>query len=148
MARKDAPHAPKARARKRAIQALYQWSMTEQEPGEIIRQFRDAQDFSKVDVDYFETLTRGTVDKRDELDEALTGCSDRPLQQLDPLELSILRCGAYELIHHIEVPYRVALNEAVGLAREFGSEQSPGYVNGVLDRLSRQVRAAEHDAGA
>lgn len=101
---------------------------------------------SRVDQEYFETLVEETVSGVEALDEGIAQHLDRDIGRLDAMELSILRLAACELRHHIEVPYRVVLNEAVELAREFGSDQTPVFVNAVLDRCARQWRDAEYRA--
>jgi N utilization substance protein B len=94
-------------------------------------------------VDYFKDLLHGVPANLDELDAGLKGCVDRSIDSVDPVERAILRLGAYEMMHHPEVPYRVVINEAVELAKVFGAEQGHKYVNGVLDKLARKVRKAE-----
>ena len=131
------------RARRRALQAVYQWQMTGQEATDILRQFRDAQDFSQVDVEFFEQLLRGVASGADELDAVLQPFLDRPIAEVDVMERVVLRLGTWELMHCPEVPYRVVLDEAVDLAHRFGSEQGHSYVNAVLDKAAQQLRAVE-----
>jgi N utilization substance protein B len=145
--RPDNPHGDRRRARRRALQALYQWQMTGQDAGDIYRQFLEQQDMSRVDVEYFKTLVHDVIAQHAELDKQIADVADRKLEQVDPLELSVIRLAAYELLHHMEMPFRVVLDEAVNLARDFGSDQSPVYVNGVLDRCARNWRAVEVKAG-
>jgi len=130
-------------ARSFALQALYQWSMAGQSVNEIEAQFRVDNDMSNTDVQLFAELLRGVVSGSKDLDEAYRPFLDRPLTDLDPVELSVLRIGAYELIHRLQVPYRVAINESVELAKVFGATESHKYVNGILDKLAQRVRAAE-----
>jgi len=134
---------PRHRARKRAIQAIYQWQVSHEEAGDILEQFHAEQDLSRVDADYFDGLVRGVTATAAELDRALEPLLDRPLDQVDPVERAILRLAAYELRHRPELPWRVVLDEAVELAHVFGAEQGHAYVNGVLDRCAREWRAAE-----
>lgn len=136
-------HAPRSRARRRALQAVYQWQMTGQDATDILTQFRDAQDFSQVDEEFFEQLLRGVASGADELDAILQPYLDRPMAEVDVMERVVLRLGAWELLHCPEVPYRVVLDEAVDLAHRFGSEQGHSYVNAVLDKAARQLRAVE-----
>ena len=95
---------------------------------------------------FFPDGTRGVVRCVDELDAALLPFLDRPVAQVDPIERGVLRLGAYELRHRVDVPYRVVLNEAIEVAKRFGAEHGHTYVNGVLDRLAAQWRAPEYRA--
>ena len=128
------------RARRRALQALYQWHLTGQDAGEIIAQFREEQDFSNVDTELFATLVRKVSRDRADIDEKLVPFLDRPLSQLDIIEHVILSIGAYELLNSIEVPHQVVIDEAINLAKLFGAEQGHSYINGVLDKAAKQLR--------
>ena len=134
---------PRIRARRRALQAIYQWQITHQDADEILRQFREIQDMSQVDEGYFEQLLRGGTNDKERLDEALRPFLDRPMDQVDVMERVVLMIGAWELLDCREMPYRVVLDESVGLARRFGSEQGHSYVNAVLDKAARKWRADE-----
>ena len=134
---------PRSRARRRALQALYQWQITGQEAAEILRQFRAVQDMKGVDEAYFEALLRGIVAGQEGLDDELQPFLDRPIGQVDLMERVVLRIGAFELLNCPELPFRVVLDECVDLAHRFGSEQGHSYVNAVLDRAARQWRSAE-----
>lgn len=134
---------PRKRARRRALQAIYQWQITAQDPAEILGQFRIAQDLSQVDEEHFESLLLGVTADREILDEALQPFLDRPLEQVDVMERVVLGIGAWELLNCPELPFRVVLDEAVDLARRFGSEQGHSYVNAVLDKAARVWRAEE-----
>ena len=134
---------PRKRARRRALQAIYQWQITHQEADEILRQFREIQDLSQVDVGHFEELLRGVINETKRLTEALEPFMDRPMEQVDVMERVVLMIGAWELLECPEMPYRVVLNESVDLARRFGSEQGHSYVNAVLDKAARKLRADE-----
>ena len=133
----------RSRARHLAVQALYQWQMTGQDIGDVVGQFLASQDGAKFEVDYFRDLLRGIAIDLNALDAWLQPHVDRPIAQIDPVERAILRLGAYELAHHPEVPYRVVINEAVELAKVFGAEEGHKYVNGVLDKVARTLRASE-----
>lgn len=131
-------------ARRLTVQALYQWLLNESSPAAMLKQFRDdPEGFGRADRAYFDTLLRGTVDQAAELDALLQPYLDRPLDQLDPVEHAVLLLGAYELTAHPEVPWKVAVNEAVTQAKLFGAEEGYKYVNGVLDRVAHQLRAVE-----
>jgi N utilization substance protein B len=133
----------RSRARHHAVQAVYQWQLTGHDVGEIVTQFLAAQDPKSFEVEYFRDLLRGVAMNLSRLDGWIAPHIDRPIEQLDLVERAILRLGAYELGFHPEVPYRVAINEAVELAKTFGAEEGHKYVNGVLDKLARELRSAE-----
>jgi N utilization substance protein B len=133
----------RSRARHLAVQALYQWQMTGQDVGDVVGQFLVSQDGARFEADYFRDLLRGIATNLGALDAWLQPHVDRPIAQIDPVERAILRLGAYELGHHPEVPYRVVINEAVELAKVFGAEEGHKYVNGVLDKVARTLRAPE-----
>ena len=128
------------RARRRALQALYQWHLTGQEVGEIIDQFREEQDFSNVDIELFATLVRKVSKEQADIDEKIQPFLDRPVAQLDVIEHVILSIGAFELLYSIEVPHQVVIDEAINLAKQFGAEQGHSFVNGVLDKAAKQWR--------
>ncbi len=134
---------PRRRARRRALQAIYQWQMTGQEPRDILAQFLEIQDMKGVDVEHFEKLLVGVGSQSESLDRSLEPYLDRPSQQLDEMERATLRIGAYELLHCPELPFRVVLDECVDLAQRFGSEQGHAYVNAVLDRAVKDWRVHE-----
>ena len=135
----------RSRARRRALQAIYQWQMTGQDPAEILRQFLEIQDMSGVDVEHFERILRGVGEHAGQLDDALGPFLDRPSEQLDQMERAVLRLGAFELIHCPELPFRVVIDECVDLSARFGSEQGHAFVNAVLDRAAEQWRIHEAD---
>ena len=128
------------RARRRALQALYQWHLTDQDVGEIIAQFREEQDFSNVDTELFATLIRKVSKGQEEIDAKIEPFLDRPLSQLDVIEHVILSMAAYELINSIEIPHQVVIDEAINLAKQFGAEQGHSFINGVLDKAAKQWR--------
>ncbi|GAB4200582.1 MAG: transcription antitermination factor NusB [Wenzhouxiangellaceae bacterium] len=141
--RPQSPHEPRSRARRRAVQALYQWQLNPESASSIVSQFLDEQDFTGVDIEFFRDLILGVENHQDSLDEQLSAYLDRAIVQVDPLELAILRLGALELTQRLEVPVRVVIDEAIELARRFGSEQGHAVVNGVLDKLAHKTRQAE-----
>ena len=134
---------PRKRARRRALQAIYQWQITHQDADEILRQFRDIQDMSQVDEAYFEQLLQCVIKENERLIEALEPFLDMPMDQVDVMERVVLMIGAWELLDCPEMPYRVVLDESVDLARRFGSEQGYSYVNAVLDRAAGKWRPDE-----
>jgi len=145
---KSHPFESRRRARRRLVQALYQWQITGYPAATIIEQFLEEQDWAGADQDYFSLLLSEVIDNSRHIDSSLQTFLDRPLQQVDLTELAILRLAATELIMHPEIPYRVVLDEAVELAKRFGAEQGHGFVNGVLDPATREWRAAEFEPAA
>lgn len=140
--------ARRRKARHYALQALYQWHMAGASPSAIEAEFRTDYDFAVVDLEYFQAVVHGVPAQAEELDALLEPLLDRKLTELDPVERSLLRLGAFELRERMDVPYRVVINEAVALAKKFGASESFRYVNGVLDRLAGDLRAPEVRAGA
>jgi N utilization substance protein B len=138
--------AERRKARHYGMQALYQWHMAGASLNDIEAQFRDEYDFSHVDLEYFQALLHGIPACVDELDEVLAPLLDRKLDDLDPIEHTLLRMGMYELTQRIDVPYKVVINEEVALAKKFGATDSHKYINGVLDKAARQLRKVEIDA--
>lgn len=138
----------RSRARRRAVQALYAWELGGNPMPRVIEDFRHEQDMQIADLDYFEDLLRGVEVHREELDAGLAPCLDRDILRVDPIERAVLRLAAFELKHRPDVPYRVVLNEAVEVAKRFGSEQGHTYVNGVLDKLARASRPVEYGAAS
>lgn len=134
------------KARHYAMQALYQWQMSQNALQQIENQFRGEFDFSQVDLEFFQELLHRIPAQVGELDALLAPHLDRAVNELTPIELALLRMGAYELAHRIDVPFKVAINEAVSLAKKFGAAESHKYINGVLDNVAKQTRAVEISA--
>lgn len=133
----------KRRARKLALQALYQWLMSGSELHEIEAQFRIANNMDKVDADYFCGLLYGIPKCVQQLEDRFIPFLDREITGLNPIELTVLRIGAFELIHCPEIPYKVVLDEAISLTKAFGAQDGYRYVNGVLNNLAQQARSVE-----
>jgi len=133
----------RARARRYAMQALYQWDLSGSDLPLIRRQFREAEDFTKADSKYFIDCLSELPKKVDIIDKNLSDYIDRPFEQLDPVERAVLRLAIYELLYRQDIPYRVSINEAVKLTKKFGAEQGHAFVNGVLDKAAHSLRASE-----
>jgi len=133
----------RARARRYAMQALYQWDLSGTDLPLIRRQFLEAEDFSRTDKKYFIELLRKVPQNADIIDNIISEYIDRPFEQLDPVERAILRIAVYELQYRVDIPYRVTINEAIQLTRKFGAEQGHAFVNGVLDKVAHALRPAE-----
>ncbi len=134
---------PRHRAREFALQGLYQWLLNNEDAGAIDAHIREAHGFGKADAEHFDGLLHGTIRDVTALREKLTPLIDRPLAELSPIEHAVLLIGAYELKNHIEIPYKVVINEAVELTKSFGGIDGHKYVNGVLDKLAAQMRDVE-----
>ena len=130
------------------MQALYQWRMAGAPLTVIEAEFRAEYDFANVDLPFFQALLHEVPGCADELDSTLEPLLDRSLDELDPIEHTLLRMGVFELMHRIDVPYKVVINEAVALAKKFGATESHKYVNGVLDKAARNLRKVEIEAAS
>jgi N utilization substance protein B len=150
MARHRTERSGRARSlsRRLAMQALYQWQLTGQSFAELRNQYTSDEGYPEVDPEYFQQLLQGVVEGATELDGMLGEWIDRPVAQLDPVEHAVLLIGLQELRQHPEVPYRVVLNEGVELAKKFGATEGHKFINAVLDRAARRLRAAEQQASA
>ncbi len=132
------------KARRNTVQALYQYFMTEKAVADVIAEFEsDEHTLAKTDVEYFKLLLRGTIKCNAELDTQIENLIDRPVNELDAIERAILHIGCYELKYHVEIPWRVVVNESIELAKLFGAEESHKYINGILDKVAKELRATE-----
>ena len=137
---------PRRLARRRAVQALYSWQLSSDNLIDIENQFLVDQDMKDVDLAYFKELLHQVPGHLDEIDEKITATIDRAFSELDPIECSIMRMAVYELLHRPDVPYRVVINEAIELAKTFGSAEGFKYVNSVVDNLAKELRTVEVNA--
>ena len=135
--------AARSRARRRALQAVYAWQLSQSPVEKVIENFRAEQDMDVADLEYFEQLVRGVAEHAEQIDAVLARYIDRDVAQVDPIERAVLRIAGYELAYRLDVPYRVVINEAIETTKRFGAEQGHTYVNGVLDRAAAEWRAAE-----
>ncbi|MYA35488.1 MAG: transcription antitermination factor NusB [Gammaproteobacteria bacterium] len=135
---------PRNRARRLALQALYQWIMSENDPREIAKQLREDAD-GRIDLDYFDRLFPAISESRNELQQHLEPVLDG--RRLDPVEQAVIWLGTFELAGQSDVPYRVVIDESVELAKVFGATDSYKYVNAVLDNLAPRLRGDEAAAG-
>ncbi len=138
---------PTARARQRArhcaIQALYQAQVNPLPPVELVAQFRADNELEEADAEFFTEGVLAVLRRAPEFDADIAPFADRPPEEMDPVERAILRLAAWELKERLDVPFRVVIDQAVTLARRFGASESHRFVNGVLDRAARRLRAAE-----
>ena len=135
--------ATRRKARSLAMQALYQWHMAGQSINEIEAQFRVVNAFTGVGGANVREILHGVPSLESELDDLLVPCLDRPMDELDPVELAILRLSLFELRNRVDVPYRVVINEGIELAKVYGATDGHKFVNGVLDKLAPRLREAE-----
>lgn len=126
-----------------ALQAMYQWQLSSAPAEEIEAQFVAHQITKNIDLDYFKELIHSIPLQCEEIDGRMIPFLRRPVHELDPIELAILRIAIYELANRLDIPYRVILNEALELAKRFGSIEGYKFVNGVLDQVARQLRTLE-----
>ena len=143
MPQPNALAAQRRKARHYGLQALYQWSMAGSTLSDIEAEFRTDNDFRYTDGEYFTALLKGVASDVDALETLFSPCLDRALDDLDPIERNLLRMGTFELRDRIDVPYKVVINEAVSLAKKFGASESHRYINGVLDKVARELRSVE-----
>lgn len=134
---------PRHRAREFALQGLYQWLLNNEDAGAIDANIREAHGFDKADAEHFDALLHGTIRQSTALRAGLAPLIDRPIDQLSPVEHAALLIGAYELGNHLEIPYKVIINEAVELTKSFGGIDGHKYVNGVLDKFAAIARDVE-----
>ena len=136
---------PSARkkARHMLVQALYQWQLSGTSINAIEAQYMAEKGMAKADSDFFRELLHEIPAKLDELDAAYREFLDRDPSALDPISLAVLRIGVYELLHRVDVPYRVVINESVNLAKTFGPTDAYKYINGIVDRVAARARRME-----
>ncbi|MDY0970622.1 transcription antitermination factor NusB [Siccibacter turicensis] len=132
--------AARRRARECAVQALYSWQLSKNDIADVEYQFLAEQDVSDVDVNYFRELLSGVATNSAYLDGLMAPYLSRQLDELGQVERAVLRISLYELSKRDDVPYKVAINEGIELAKTFGAEDSHKFVNGVLDKAAPQIR--------
>lgn len=140
----EEPHvSPRTQARRVAMQGVYQWQMTNDAPIAIMRYFQESDRLQDLDFDLFKELLDNVIAQHEQLDQVFAQYLDRDINRLDPVERAILRIGTYELQTNLAIPYKAVINEAVELAKRFGSEDGHKFVNGVLDKVAKQLRQLE-----
>ncbi len=130
-------------ARRYALQAMYQWQVAGASLNEIESEFLRYHIDKKLDLEFFKELIHGIPEHCDEIDQAMQPYLGRPLLEIDPIEMAVLRVAVYELLKRQDIPYRVTINEALELTKKFGSIEGHKFVNGVLDRVARIQRPTE-----
>jgi N utilization substance protein B len=140
------PKSARRRARELALQGLYEWLISGTEAGVIDAHMHEQEGFDKADAAHFDALLHGCIVEAADLDAVLAKFVDRKTTELSPVEHGVLMIGAYELRHCVDIPYKVAINEAVELAKSFGGTDGHKYVNGVLDKAAAVLRPVEVQA--
>jgi N utilization substance protein B len=138
----------RTRARELMVQALYQKQIAGHSTAELVAQYHEDANYQRVDQEFFDELFPAISNGQAGLEQKIDAFIDRPLEQLDPIELSILLIGVHELEARIDVPYRVVINEGVNLAKRFGATDGHKYINACLDVAAQSLRQVEVEAGA
>ncbi len=146
VSRRPKPKSARRRARELALQGLYEWLVSGAEASVVDSHMREQTDFDKCDSVHFDALLRGCILEASAIDAVLKRHVDRQTEQLSPVEHGVLMIGVYELTHCIDIPYKVAINEAVELAKAYGGTDGHKYVNGVLDKAAVDLRPVEVNA--
>jgi N utilization substance protein B len=133
----------RGKSRRLAMQAIYQWQMTGDNISDIKQQFFDENNMAKLDSAFFSEVVSGVASSISELDPLLEKYMSRTVESVDPVERAILRLASYEFINRLDIPYRVVLNEAVNISKEFCAEKSHTFVNAVLDKVAKEIRHIE-----
>ncbi|MCL1058943.1 transcription antitermination factor NusB [Shewanella sp. Choline-02u-19] len=128
------------KARRLAVQAIYSWQLSGNNIADVEHEFLTEQNVDGVDITYFRELLAGVATKKSQLDELIIPFLTRPLNEVDPVEKAIVRLATYELTFRKDVPYKVAINEAIELAKAFGAEDGHKFVNGILDKLVARTK--------
>ncbi len=136
--------AAKRRARKRLVQALYQWQMNKSSVNDIINQFLTEQDMGKVDQPFFQKSLHQIIEDMDSIEIEIDALLERSTFSVGAVEKAIMMIGIFELKNHIETPYKVVLNEAIELAKQYGGEGAHTFINGTLHKASQKIRPLEH----
>ena len=136
--------AAKRRARRRLVQALYQWQLNKSRASTIITQFLTEQDMGKVDQLFFQKTLNGIIDNMEEIQAEITPLIERSTYAVGEVEKAIMMIGVFEFKNHMETPYKVILNEAIELAKQFGGDGAHTFINGTLHKASKKFRPLEH----
>lgn len=141
--KRPAPTSARRRSREFALQGLYQWLLSGDVGAEAVAHIAELPDFTKCDRSHFDSLLHGCIEHAPALDAVLARHVDRKTTQLSPVEHAALLIGCFELMHCLDIPYRVVINESVELTKSFGGTDGHKYVNGVLDRCAAELRPSE-----
>ncbi|NIG62794.1 MAG: transcription antitermination factor NusB [Serratia symbiotica] len=139
--------AARRRARECAVQALYSWQLSRNNIADVVHHFLTEHDINGVDIVYFHELFSGVAVNAGMLDMLMVPYLSRQLDELGQVERAVLRIALFELKMREDVPYKVAINEAIELAKTFGAEDSHKFVNGVLDKAAPTIRKKNKSYG-
>jgi N utilization substance protein B len=143
---KAASTGARTRARELLLQALYQKQIAGHDSAELLQQFREQTAYKRVDQEYFDKSLAEICATQEELEKSIEPLIDRPLEQLDPVEMGVMLIGVFELQTRPDVPFRVVINEGVNLAKRFGALDGHKYINACLDLAAQTLRSAEVQA--
>jgi transcription antitermination protein NusB len=141
--KKRKPSKSRRKSRELVLKAVYRDMINETDIKQVFLDMKDDPDYHKIDETYFKQLLNGVAGELKALDEQIKTFLDRPLEELSPIEHAILRVSSYELLFDISIPYRVAINEGVELAKTYGGAEGHKYINGVLDKVAASARPHE-----
>lgn len=133
----------RTRARELMVQALYQKQIAGHSTTELVAQYQEDTAYGRVDQEFFDELFPVISNTQESIEKKIDALIDRPLEQLDPIELSILLIGVHELETRADIPYKVVINEGVNLAKRFGSTDGHKYINACLDVAAKSLREVE-----
>lgn len=138
--------AQRKKARELALQALYSHLMSGNDIKQVELSIATSNDMSKVDMEYFQAIIHGVAAEPEVIDKAYKAYLGRLPEELDPIEKSIMRLATFELLHRIDTPFKVVINEAIELAKIYGAEESHKFINGALDKAVKTLRKDERNA--
>lgn len=131
------------KARGLVLQALYQQQLSDEVATNIQSEFLSDNDTAKFDVEYFNEVFLGVIAERPVIDEAISAHTSREFDQISPIECAILRLSTFEMMHRLDIPYKVVINEALELAKQYGATDGYKFVNGILDKIAKEHRQLE-----
>lgn len=143
---KAASTGARTRARELLLQALYQKQIAGHDSAELLLQFREQTAYKRVDQEFFDEALAKICNSQAELEKTIEPLIDRPLEQLDPVEMGVMLIGVFELQTRPDVPFRVVINEGVNLAKRFGALDGHKYINACLDLAAQTLRSDEVQA--
>ena len=131
------------KSRELVLKAVYRGMINAADLKQVMLDAKEDPEYIKADEAYFKQLLEGVTGKTSELDSQVAVFIDRKIDELSPVEHAILRISSYELMFDMSIPYRVAINEGVELAKLYGGVDGHKYINGVLDKIAAQTRPQE-----